>query len=81
MNNDLSSIKQQLQYLFQEPGQGIGMGMRLSVWCAEETPFNSQEKIAQETTKYPAIKGLSPAIFDNEVCKIWSVQKVREIEN
>ena len=81
LNNDLSSVKQQLQYIFQKPGGGIGTGMRLSVWCAEETPFNSQEKIAQETTKYPAIKGLSPAIFDNEVCKIWSVKKVPKIEN
>ena len=81
LNNDLSSVKKQLQYVFQEPGGGIGRGMRLSVWCAEENPFNSQEKIAAETTKYPAIKGLSPAVFDNEVCKIWSVKKVSEIEN
>ena len=81
LNNDLSSVKKQLQSVFQEPGGGIGRGMRLSVWCAEENPFNSQEKIAAETTKYPAIKGLSPAVFDIEVCKIWSVKKVSEIEN
>ena len=81
LNNDLSSVKQQLLYIFRKPGGGIRMGMRLSVWCAEENPFNSQEKIALETTKYPAIKGLSPAVFDDEVCKIWSVKKVAEIEN
>ena len=81
LNNDLSSVKQQLQYIFQKPGGGIGMGMRLSVWCAEENPFNSQETIATETTKYPAIKGLSPAVFDNEVCQIWSVKRVSGIEN
>lgn len=81
LNNDLSSVKQQLQYVFQKPGGGIGTGMRLSVWCAEETPFNSQEKIASETIRYPAIKGLSPALFDHEVCKIWGVKKVAEIEN
>ena len=81
LNNDLSLVKQQLQSVFQKPGGGIGTGMRLSVWCAGENPFNSQEKIALETTKYPAIKELSPVTFDNEVCKIWGVKKVREIDN
>ena len=57
LNNDLSSVKKQLQYLFQGPGNGIGKGMRLSVWCAEESPFNSQETIAIETNKYSEIKG------------------------
>lgn len=81
LNNDLSSVKEQLQYLFREPGDGIGMGMRLSVWCAEEIPFNSQEKITIETNKYPEVKGLSPAVFDKEVCDVWGVKKVSEIEN
>jgi len=81
LNNDLSSVKKQLQYLFQKPGDGIGKGMRLSVWCAEENPFNSQEKIATETNKYRTVKGLSPAVFDKEICEIWSVKKVTEVEN
>jgi len=55
--------------------------MRLSVWCAEENPFNSQEKIAIETNKYPAVKGLSPAVFENEICNIWNVRKVSKTEN
>ncbi|NLR91418.1 alpha/beta hydrolase [Flammeovirga agarivorans] len=81
LNNDLSSIKKQLQHLFQEPGNGVGKGMRLSVWCAEENPFNSQEKITIETNKYPEVKGLSPTVFDNDICEIWSVKKVDDIEN
>ncbi|OEJ99913.1 alpha/beta fold hydrolase [Roseivirga misakiensis] len=81
LNNDLTSVKEQLSYLFQKPGGGIGMGMRLSVWCAEETPFNAQERIAVETNKYAAVKGLSPAVFDKEVCEVWGVKKVSEIEN
>lgn len=81
LNNDLTSVKEQLSYLFREPGKGTGVGMRLSVWCAEENPFNSQEKITIETNKYPEVKGLSPAVFDNEVCEIWSVKKVTEVEN
>ncbi|NKI30432.1 alpha/beta hydrolase [Croceivirga thetidis] len=81
LNNDLTSVKEQLSYLFQSPGKGIGTGMRLSVWCAEETPFNSQEKIMLETNRYPEVKGLSPAVFDKEVCAIWGVKNVSEIEN
>ena len=81
LNGDLTSVKEQLSYLFQEPSGGAGIGMRLSVWCAEENPFNSISKIESETNKYPEVKGLSPAVFDNEICEIWGVEKVMEIEN
>ncbi|NNJ88283.1 MAG: alpha/beta hydrolase [Eudoraea sp.] len=81
LNNDLTSVKEKLTYLFREPGNGAGLGMRLSVWCAEENPFNSLEKIESETNKYPEVKGLSPAVFDNKICEIWSVESVAEIEN
>lgn len=81
LNKDLSSVEEQLSYLFQEPRGGAGIGMRLSVWCAEESPFNSLEKIEDETNKYPEVRGLSPAVFDREICEIWAVEKVAEIEN
>jgi len=81
LNNDLTSVKDTLEDLFQEPGNGAGLGMRLSVWCAEENPFNSIERINNETSKYPEVKGLSPAVFDNRICEIWTVKKVAEIEN
>ena len=81
LNSDLTSVKEQLSYLFQEPSGGAGIGMRLSVWCAEENPFNSIDTIESETNRYPEVKGLSPAVFDNEVCKIWGVKRVNEIEN
>jgi len=81
LNGDLASVKEQLSNVFQEPGSGAGLGMRLSVWCAEENPFNSQEIIKAETSKYPEVKGLSPAVFEDEVCKIWGVKKVSDREN
>ncbi|NHF61405.1 alpha/beta hydrolase [Flavobacteriaceae bacterium TP-CH-4] len=80
-NNDMTSVKERLSYVFREPGNGAGVGMRLSVWCAEENPFSSKETIDAETTKYPQVEGLSPSVFANEICKIWSVKKVSEIEN
>lgn len=81
LNSDLSSVKEQLSFLFSEPGNGAGLGMRLSVWCAEENPFNSQETILAETSRYPEVEGLSPTVFKNGICRIWSVHKVSDIEN
>jgi hypothetical protein len=77
----LTFVKEKLKYLFKEPGNGTGMGMRLSVWCAEENPFNSQKIIEAETYKYPEVEGLSPSVFDDEICNIWNVEKVPSIEN
>lgn len=81
LDGDLTSVKEQLSYLFQGAENGAGLGMRLSVWCAEENPFDSQEVIKSETRKYPELQGLSPAVFENEICQIWGVQKVADIEN
>lgn len=83
LTNDLSSVKEQLSNLFKKPTtfKGSGIGMRLSVWCAEEYPFNDQSIIAAVTNKHPETKGLSPAVFKSEICKIWNVQKMKPIEN
>jgi pimeloyl-ACP methyl ester carboxylesterase len=81
LNGDVTSVKEQLSYVFQEPGSGAGQGMRLSVWCAEENPFNSQEIIQTETSKYPQVEGMSPAVFEDKICKIWSVKRVSDREN
>ncbi len=81
LNNDFSSIEAQLAYLFYPSGDGAGIGMRLSVWCAEEFPFNDQEIIQSETAHYPEVNGLSPAVFSESVCTAWNVLKASEIEN
>jgi pimeloyl-ACP methyl ester carboxylesterase len=81
LNDDLSSIKEQLASLYQKPNGGAGIGMRLSVWCAEEYPFNNQGVIKKETSRYPEVAGLSPAVFDSTICNIWGVAKVPDIEN
>ncbi|MBT8220177.1 MAG: alpha/beta hydrolase [Bacteroidia bacterium] len=81
LNNDLSSVKQRLSNLFTASGNGNGQGMRLSVWCAEEFPFVSQEKVKEEINRYPEIEGISPMVFQPEICSIWSVEKVGAIEN
>ncbi|MEM1328250.1 MAG: alpha/beta fold hydrolase [Bacteroidota bacterium] len=81
LEGDLTEVKERLLGLFEQPGNGAGLGMRLSVWCAEEYPFSNQATIAAETTKYPQVQGLSPAVFEEEVCEIWRIEKVADIEN
>ncbi|MEM9680872.1 MAG: alpha/beta fold hydrolase, partial [Bacteroidota bacterium] len=81
LNGDFGAIEDMLKYRFQEPGNGSGIGMRLSVWCAEEYPFNNQSVIQEESEKYPELKGLSPAVYKASVCKIWNVVKAPDIEN
>ncbi|MEM6721060.1 MAG: alpha/beta fold hydrolase [Bacteroidota bacterium] len=83
LDNDLSSVKAQLASLFKKPTQstGFSMGMRLSVWCAEEYPFVSQTIVASEKTKYPEVKGVSPTVFESNICDIWNVKPVKAIEN
>lgn len=60
---------------------GIGVGMRLSVWCAEEFPFVSQENIENERIRYPEIKGYNPEVFSKEVCNNWLVEPEGSEEN
>lgn len=81
LDNDLSSLKSWLSGFFEGPGDGAGMGMRLSVWCAEEFPFNDQKVIAKETQNYPEAIGFSPAVFKKEICDIWSVKPANKEEN
>ena len=71
LNGDLALVQQAITP--EPPGSGSGMGMRLSVWCAEEMPLVTRDRITQESTRYPAIKGAYPATFYPEVCDTWEV--------
>jgi pimeloyl-ACP methyl ester carboxylesterase len=79
--DDYRLIQAQLQSLFAPAGKGNGIGMRLSVWCAEEAPFVSKAAIEAESNRYPAIKGASPALYDPEICNIWGVKPLDAREN
>ncbi len=81
LQGDYSFIRSQLQQLLKSPGNGDGIGMRLSVWCAEEEPFNADAKIEEESSKYPAINGASPEVYDAKICDIWGVKPVGKKEN
>lgn len=81
LNGDYTAIQTSLAGLFKEPGSGAGVGMRLSVWCAEEHPFSDQKNIQKEKDKYPIIKGLSPAVYNAKICETWGVQAAPKREN
>jgi len=78
---DYSLVQSLLSSQLKGPSSGAGVGMRLSVWCAEELPFASQKKIAEETQIYSGIKGLSPAVYDSCICNIWKVDKAHQRED
>lgn len=62
-------------------GGGFIRGMRYSVWCREEMPFQDRRKIAAQATKYAEIKGFKIQGAFPEICKIWNIPAAGEIEN
>jgi pimeloyl-ACP methyl ester carboxylesterase len=60
---------------------GFIWGMRYSVWCREEMPFENIRKIAAQAVKYPAIKGFKIQGAFPEICRVWNVPPAPEIEN
>jgi pimeloyl-ACP methyl ester carboxylesterase len=81
LDGDYSLIEKSLESVFSGPGSGAGMGMRLSVWCAEEQSFNDDLKIAAERKKHELLMNISPQVFEAEICNIWSVKKATERDN
>ena len=83
LNGNLKTIKESLIQALKKPSQfyGTGKGMRLSVWCSEEYPFVSNKKVAIEKNKYQEVLGLSPMVFEANICECWNVKSVSAIEN
>ncbi|MEZ5428661.1 MAG: alpha/beta fold hydrolase [Pyrinomonadaceae bacterium] len=62
-------------------GRGFIWGMRYSVWCREEMPFQDQKKIAAQAEKYPFIRGFKIQGAFPEICRAWDVPPAPKIEN
>lgn len=60
---------------------GNGLGMRLSVWCSEETAFADAARVAAERQRYPFLPQASPMVFSYEVCRTWGVRPAKPLEN
>lgn len=55
-------------------------GMRYSVWCGEEMPFESRRKIIAQSLHYPKLKGYEVMALP-DICNVWKVSAAKSIEN
>lgn len=68
------------QYANAKPGSGGGLGMRYSVWCGEEFPFEDMRKIRAQSTVYPKLNGYEVMSLP-DICSVWKVPAAKPIEN
>ncbi len=79
MQGDLTSLESYAKDRL--TGGGFIWGMRYSVWCREEMPFQSPRKMRAQTTRHSFIKGFSIQGAFPEICNTWSVPPAEDIEN
>jgi pimeloyl-ACP methyl ester carboxylesterase len=61
---------------------GFAWGMRYSVWCTEEMPFQNRSLIKNQiTVAYPKLKGFGIQSNFPVICDIWKVKPTNKIEN
>lgn len=56
-------------------------GLRLSVWCAEEMPFEDPQRIASQTSPALGLGGIDEGGASPALCRAWNVAPVPAIEN
>ncbi len=81
LSGDHQFLTERLQSLLEGEGSSAGIGMRLSVWCAEEMAFSEDMRIAEEQNRYAPIRGYATEIFSREVCGIWGVEVLPAEDN
>lgn len=82
LEGDYSEIKSTLASLLGSDRKSrLAMGMRISVWCAEEYPFVDRDSVQAEMDRYPMLAGTSPWVIAPEVCDLWRVSPAQPSEN
>jgi pimeloyl-ACP methyl ester carboxylesterase len=56
------------------------MGMRLSVWCSEEYPFENLSTAKKANIPSP-YAGMKSSAVPLSICKVWRVKQAKDIEN
>ena len=59
----------------------MSWGMRYSVWCAEEFPFHSPERMAAQVSPERGLGGIDESTVFPELCRIWNVTPADQAEN
>ncbi len=62
------------------PG-GYASGMRYSVWCREEMPFQDRRKIAAQSRRRDGLKGFTIQGSLPAICDVWGVPPASRVEN
>lgn len=68
------------RYAKAKVGTGSGLGMRYSVWCGEEIPFENMRKIKAQSSIYPKLIGYEVMSLP-DICSVWKVPAAKPIEN
>ncbi len=61
-------------------GSFYSWGMRYSVWCSEEMPFESMRKIRAQSSKYPGLAGYEVMALP-DICSVWKVKPAKPVAN
>ena len=61
-------------------GSNYSWGMRYSVWCSEEMPFENAKLIAAQSTKYAGLNGYEVMSLP-DICRVWKVKRAPGVEN
>ncbi len=61
-------------------GSNYTWGMRYSVWCSEEMPFEKIKIIKDQSLKYAGLKGYEVMALP-DICSVWKVKPAKPIAN
>jgi pimeloyl-ACP methyl ester carboxylesterase len=60
---------------------GMAFGLRYSVWCSEEFPFEDRKAMASQTSPTLGLGGINLGTLPPEVCDAWNVPAAPAVEN
>jgi pimeloyl-ACP methyl ester carboxylesterase len=60
---------------------GFAWGLRLSVWCAEEMPFEDPARVTDQVSARHGLGGVDARTVAPEVCRAWKVAPAPAVEN
>jgi pimeloyl-ACP methyl ester carboxylesterase len=64
----------------QDPAS-FSWGLRLSVWCGEEMPFENSDRVRTQTASRNGLGGIDPRAASPEMCEAWDVASAASSAN
>ena len=79
-DRDYRALKSYAESKMSEGGN-FSWGMRYSVWCREEMPFENRRKIAAQSRRYEGLRGYTIQSSMPAICDVWGVPPAKPLEN